>query len=57
MIASITRENPGVVTVLDDHRHGLESGDVVVINEVEGMEEVSCLFSYKYICIMSGVYV
>lgn len=43
MIASITKENPGVVTVLDDHRHGLESGDVVVISEVEGMEEVSCL--------------
>ena len=40
MVGAITQDEPGVVTVLEDHRHGLETGDVVVITEVEGMTEV-----------------
>ena len=34
------QEDPGVVSVLEEHRHGLETGDVVLITEVEGMTEV-----------------
>lgn len=40
MIASITSESPALVTVLEETRHGLETGDVVAISEVEGMTEV-----------------
>ena len=29
-----------MVSVLEEHRHGLETGDVVMITEVEGMTEV-----------------
>jgi len=41
MVASITKEENGVVTTLDEARHGLEDGDVVSFSEVKGMEEIN----------------
>jgi ubiquitin-activating enzyme E1 len=43
MIATITQENPGVVTVVEDNRHGLETGDYVRFIEVQGMEEINSM--------------
>ncbi|XP_074650739.1 ubiquitin-like modifier-activating enzyme 6 [Tubulanus polymorphus] len=40
-ISTITKANPGVVTCLDDIRHGLETGDVVTFKEVRGMEALN----------------
>ena len=47
--------NPGVVTTLENVMHGLESGDVVMFKEVQGMEAlngkqtaVKVLTPYKY---------
>lgn len=41
LIANITQEETGVVTCLDETRHGLEDGDYVTFVEVEGMEELN----------------
>ncbi|XP_043936660.1 ubiquitin-like modifier-activating enzyme 1 [Protopterus annectens] len=41
MISMITKDNPGVVTCLDEARHGFESGDYVTFTEVQGMEELN----------------
>jgi len=41
MVASITSESPGLVTVLDEGRHGLEDGDYVTFSEVKGMEALN----------------
>ena len=41
LIASISNENPGVVTVHDESRHGLEDGDFVTFSEVKGMTELN----------------
>jgi len=41
MIASITKEEKAVVTTLDEARHGLEDGDVVMFSEVKGMTELN----------------
>ena len=41
MLATITQENPGVVTVVEDSRHGLETGDYVRFIEVMGMDEIN----------------
>jgi len=41
MIASVSQEAAGVVTVLDDSRHGLEDGDQVTFSEVVGMSELN----------------
>jgi len=41
MIASVTKESDGVVTALDESRHGLEDGDVVKFSEVKGMVELN----------------
>lgn len=40
-IESITHDDPGLVTVVESARHDLEDGDVVQINEVQGMTEVN----------------
>ncbi|KAK7116491.1 ubiquitin-like modifier-activating enzyme 6 [Littorina saxatilis] len=42
-IANITKENPGVVTCLDQRLHGLETGDVVTFKEVQGMEKLNSM--------------
>jgi len=38
MIASVTNDIRAVVTVLDDTRHNLVSGDVICLTDVKGME-------------------
>ena len=35
------QENPGMVTTLDEARHGLETGDYVTFTEVKGMEPLN----------------
>lgn len=41
MIASITQDREGVVTCLDESRHGLEDGDFVTFREVKGMDGIN----------------
>lgn len=41
LISGITREKSGVVACIEDHRHGLEDGDVVRFSEVKGMTEIN----------------
>lgn len=41
MISLITNASPGIVTTLDKARHGLETGDYVTFEEVEGMVELN----------------
>lgn len=40
-IQSITQDNPGVVTCMDNHPHGLQTGQYVVFREVNGMDELN----------------
>ena len=41
MIAAVTKEKEGVVTCLDETRHGMEDGDFVTFSEVQGMTELN----------------
>ena len=41
IVAGITKGTPGVVTVHDESRHGLETGDLVTFSEVAGMAELN----------------
>ncbi|KAK1134014.1 E1 ubiquitin-activating protein [Melipona bicolor] len=41
MVASISQDAEGVVTCLDDTRHGMEDGDYVTFSEVQGMTELN----------------
>ncbi|KAI8607937.1 hypothetical protein BC830DRAFT_1072563, partial [Chytriomyces sp. MP71] len=41
MVAGISSEENGLVTCLEDHRHGLEDGDYVTFTEVKGMEALN----------------
>lgn len=41
MIASVTRDSQGVVTCLDETRHGLNDDDYVTFSEVQGMTELN----------------
>jgi len=41
MIAGVTNEENGVVTCLEDTRHGLEDGNFVTFSEVSGMDELN----------------
>ncbi|XP_044943258.1 LOW QUALITY PROTEIN: ubiquitin-like modifier-activating enzyme 1 [Mustela putorius furo] len=41
MVSMVTKDSPGVVTCLDDARHGFESGDFVSFTEVQGMNELN----------------
>ena len=41
LIASVTNDKAGIVTCLEDTRHGLETGDHVVFEEVEGMVQLN----------------
>jgi len=41
MIAGITKEAEGVVTCIDETRHGYETGDHVTFTEVQGMVELN----------------
>ncbi|KAI0324963.1 ubiquitin activating enzyme [Cubamyces sp. BRFM 1775] len=41
MIVSVDRDSEGVVTCLDETRHGLQDGDFVTFSEVQGMTELN----------------
>ncbi|KAL4075784.1 hypothetical protein J3A83DRAFT_4356971 [Scleroderma citrinum] len=41
MIVSVDKDKEGLVTCLDESRHGLEDGDFVTFTEVQGMEELN----------------
>ncbi|XP_033825185.1 ubiquitin-like modifier-activating enzyme 1 [Periophthalmus magnuspinnatus] len=41
MISMITKDSQGVVTCLDEARHGFESGDFVTFTEIQGMTELN----------------
>lgn len=41
MISSVSKDEQGVVTCLDEQRHGYESGDFVTFSEVQGMTELN----------------
>ncbi|CAG8556263.1 1888_t:CDS:10 [Funneliformis caledonium] len=41
MVAAVTKEEDGVVTCLDESRHGLEDGEYVTFTEIKGMEELN----------------
>ncbi|KAF8076112.1 ubiquitin activating enzyme [Lyophyllum atratum] len=41
MIVSVEKDGEGLVTCLDDTRHGLEDGDFVTFTEVQGMTELN----------------
>ncbi|THH20157.1 hypothetical protein EW146_g1165 [Bondarzewia mesenterica] len=41
MIVSVDKDKQGVVTCLDETRHGLEDGDFVTFSEILGMEELN----------------
>ncbi|XP_064155839.1 ubiquitin-like modifier-activating enzyme 1 [Anguilla rostrata] len=41
MVSMVTKDSVGVVTCLDEARHGFESGDHVTFSEVQGMTELN----------------
>jgi len=41
MVASVTRDSPGLVTILDDRRLQLETGSLVKFMEVRGMTQLN----------------
>ena len=41
MIVSVEQDSEGMVTTLDETRHGLEDGDYVTFSEVVGMEQLN----------------
>ncbi|UYV64203.1 UBA1 [Cordylochernes scorpioides] len=41
MVASVSKDAQGVVTCLEETRHGFEDGDYVTFAEVKGMEELN----------------
>lgn len=41
MVADVLKDKEGVVTCLDETRHGLEDGDFVSFAEVQGMTELN----------------
>ncbi|KAG6331678.1 hypothetical protein ID866_7409 [Astraeus odoratus] len=41
MIVSVDKDKEGLVTCLDEARHGLEDGDFVTFTEIQGMEELN----------------
>lgn len=41
MVVSVEKDGEGLVTTLDETRHGLEDGDYVTFSEVQGMTELN----------------
>ncbi|XP_071157523.1 ubiquitin-like modifier-activating enzyme 1 isoform X7 [Mytilus edulis] len=41
MVAAVTKDKEGVVTCLDESRHGYEDGDYVTFSEIKGMTELN----------------
>lgn len=44
VVSSVTKDAVGLVTVMDDQRHNLVTGDVVTFNSIQGMTEVCACF-------------
>eukprot|EP01114_Cavostelium_apophysatum_P007108 TRINITY_DN1882_c0_g1_i1.p1 TRINITY_DN1882_c0_g1~~TRINITY_DN1882_c0_g1_i1.p1 ORF type:complete len:1017 (+),score=344.72 TRINITY_DN1882_c0_g1_i1:189-3239(+) len=40
-LGNVTQANPGVVTTLNDEKHGFEDGDLVTFREVHGMNQLN----------------
>lgn len=51
MIASITKEFDGIVTCIDETKHGFQDGDYVTFSEVQGMTELNGCNPRKINCI------
>jgi len=49
VVSSVTKDAIGLVTVMDDQRHNLVTGDVVTFNSVQGMTEVSMISNFRKI--------
>eukprot|EP00462_Mataza_sp_D1_P025955 CAMPEP_0175127644 /NCGR_PEP_ID=MMETSP0087-20121206/4495_1 /TAXON_ID=136419 /ORGANISM="Unknown Unknown, Strain D1" /LENGTH=1019 /DNA_ID=CAMNT_0016409633 /DNA_START=13 /DNA_END=3072 /DNA_ORIENTATION=- len=47
LVSNITNGNPGIVTCHEDNRHGLEDGNFVTFEEVEGMVELNSIEPMK----------
>uniref|UniRef100_A0A7S2S539 Ubiquitin-activating enzyme E1 C-terminal domain-containing protein n=1 Tax=Mucochytrium quahogii TaxID=96639 RepID=A0A7S2S539_9STRA len=47
MLSTIIRGNPTLVTVHDESRHGLETGEVVRFSEIQGMVELNSVAPQK----------
>lgn len=43
MVESITQDCPAVVSVAEDHRHGMADGDAVTFSGIRGMEELNSI--------------
>ena len=41
MVAGVTQDEQGVVTCIDESRHGYEDGDHVTFSEIQGMTELN----------------
>ncbi|XP_011672400.2 ubiquitin-like modifier-activating enzyme 1 [Strongylocentrotus purpuratus] len=41
MVSAVSKDDQGVVTCLDESRHGFESGDYVSFSEIKGMTELN----------------
>ena len=41
MYVCTIRDSPALVSVLEETRHNLETGDKVILSEIEGMEELN----------------
>lgn len=55
VVNSVTKDTVGLVTVMDDQRHNLVTGDVVTFNSVQGMPEVCttlCVCVYVCVCML-----
>jgi hypothetical protein len=53
-ISNISSESAGIVTVLENTLHGLETGDVVVFSELTGMTELLIgMYTHRYACLLA----
>ena len=41
MVASVTQDEHGIVTTLEESRHNLEDGSYVIFSEIKGMVELN----------------
>ena len=41
MVAGVTKDSPALVTVLEETRHGLQTGDKVLLTDIGGMENLN----------------
>lgn len=58
VVSSVTKDAVGLVTVMDDQRHNLVTGDVVTFNSVQGMTQVggsAARAAWRSLCGVRGV--